>query len=468
MDHLNIQHFFDKQGFLQIGFNILNNLDFKTQLACRLVCKSWKNVLEDPRLNYKITTFWLEKCQSKGIFKHSMEQWKTFLTSAREEGLHTIIKFMLIRIFNSEPNLNYDFYTPLHIFASIGNLYMVQQLTAEKWANSTNSDFSSLYTPLHEAAANGQLHVVKYLATIFDLNQKDDDGITALLLAAKKGCVKTVKFLAEKSESPFVVDNFGFNVIHVAVMYGHIEIIELFVRNTEEFFIKESNESALEHNTTHSGQSKIITLMSKISHHTFQYDIGSTPIHEAKAKLRWHYNILEKKIKKKSIQLMFVENNNGLSPIHLAAACGKLDILKYFSKVSRSFGSFHVINKPSNIGWTSLHLAVANNRKEIVKFLIRSCNARNYTDNLGNSPIHLAAEKNRVAILKLLMEIDHNLDAQNSQGHTPLHLAALHGSIGIVKCLLSHTKKKHLKDDFGNTPKALALQNNHTEIAMLL
>ena len=31
-----------------------------------------------------------------------------------------------------------------------------------------------------------------------------------------------------------------------------------------------------------------------------------------------------------------------------------------------------------------------------------------------------------------------------------------------------HTKKKHLKDDFGNTPKALALQNNHTEIAMLL
>ena len=461
MDHLNIQHFFDKQGFLQIGFNILNNLDFKTQLACRLVCKSWKNVLEDPRLNYKITTFWLEKCQSKGIFKHSMEQWKTFLISAREEGLHTIIKFMLIRFFNSKLNLNYDFldfFTPLHFFASIGNLSMVQQLTEEIMKNSRNSDPS--YTPLHEAAANGQLHVVKYLVTIFDLNQKEENGVTALHLAARKGYIKTVKFLAEHSESPFIADKFGHNVIHVAAMYGQVEIIELFVRDTEGLFVKESNEFG-------TVQSKTVTLMSKITHQTYQFDIGSTPTHEAKAKLRWHRwhkNILENKIKKKSI--LFVEDNYGNSPIHLAAACGRLDVLKYFSTFTRPF---HAINKPAqDSGWTPLHFAVANDRKEIVKFLIRSCNARNYTDQHENTPIHLAAVKNRVDILKLLMEIDHNLDAQNSQGHTPLHLAAFHGSIDIVKFLLLNTKKKHLKDDFGNTPKALALQNSHTEIAMLL
>ena len=166
---------------------------------------------------------------------------------------------------------------------------------------------------------------------------------------------------------------------------------------------------------------------------------------------------------------MFVEDYTGMSPINLAAVRGRLEILKYFSKLTRSFGCFNVMNRPANNGWTPLHFAVANNNKEIVKFLIRSCNARNYTEHhFENTPIHLAAEKNNVPILKLLMEIDHNLDAQNSQGQTPLHLAASRGSIDIVKYLLLHTIKKHLKDNNGNTPKALALQNNHTEIAMLL
>ena len=38
--------FFKNPGFLHIGEKILKNLDFKTQVSCRLVQKSWKNVLD--------------------------------------------------------------------------------------------------------------------------------------------------------------------------------------------------------------------------------------------------------------------------------------------------------------------------------------------------------------------------------------------------------------------------------------
>ena len=41
-----MERFFKNPGFLHIGENILKNLDFKNQLSCRLVQKSWKSVLD--------------------------------------------------------------------------------------------------------------------------------------------------------------------------------------------------------------------------------------------------------------------------------------------------------------------------------------------------------------------------------------------------------------------------------------
>ena len=40
-------------GLIHIGQNILRNLDLGNQLKCRLVCQSWKALLEDCRLNQK-------------------------------------------------------------------------------------------------------------------------------------------------------------------------------------------------------------------------------------------------------------------------------------------------------------------------------------------------------------------------------------------------------------------------------
>ena len=41
-----MEWFFKNPGFLHIGEKILKNLDFKTQVTCRLVQKSWKSVLD--------------------------------------------------------------------------------------------------------------------------------------------------------------------------------------------------------------------------------------------------------------------------------------------------------------------------------------------------------------------------------------------------------------------------------------
>ena len=81
----------------------------------------------------------------------------------------------------------------------------------------------------------------------------------------------------------------------------------------------------------------------------------------------------------------------------------------------------------SNTFWTPLHFAIANQRIDVVKYLIRSCGARNDTTCFAfrNTPMHLAAKKNCEEILKVLKEVDHDLDAQNSIGQTPLHFTSM-------------------------------------------
>ena len=51
--------FINNPGLRHIGTTIFKNLDHKSLLACRLVSRSWKGMVDDPK-------FWLKKCDEIG------------------------------------------------------------------------------------------------------------------------------------------------------------------------------------------------------------------------------------------------------------------------------------------------------------------------------------------------------------------------------------------------------------------
>ena len=65
--------FFNNPGFFHIGQKIITAVDTKTQLQCRLVCKTWKDFLEDPLLNFENLKRMVRKRQLGMMY--SLESW---------------------------------------------------------------------------------------------------------------------------------------------------------------------------------------------------------------------------------------------------------------------------------------------------------------------------------------------------------------------------------------------------------
>lgn len=91
-----------------------------------------------------------------------------------------------------------------------------------------------------------------------------------------------------------------------------------------------------------------------------------------------------------------------------------------------------------NKGWTELHVAVAFDRTEEVKRILRSkggviLDAR---DKEGRTPLHLAANRGYLRCAGMLMGAGAKVDARSDDGRTPLFRAAANGDRLMVEVLI--------------------------------
>lgn len=129
-----------------------------------------------------------------------------------------------------------------------------------------------------------------------------------------------------------------------------------------------------------------------------------------------------------------------------------------------------VANKDED-GFTPLHLAAANGYQQIVEFLLSTKAEVNARDNAGSTPLHqaAAAEGHSGDVLELLLAHGAAVNAADRQGLTPLHYATLANNRDAVKVLLKHGANANAKDDKGgNTPLILAAAKGYKEVVELL
>ena len=85
IDHMPIDEPFDINslltypGYSLISQKILWNLDHKSHLTFRLVCRSWKNLVDRPY-------FWLTKCVQKGMAEDLKISWTDLLQKVEENS----------------------------------------------------------------------------------------------------------------------------------------------------------------------------------------------------------------------------------------------------------------------------------------------------------------------------------------------------------------------------------------------
>lgn len=123
----------------------------------------------------------------------------------------------------------------------------------------------------------------------------------------------------------------------------------------------------------------------------------------------------------------------------------------------------------NNNGQTPLHLAAQHKYGSIITALLKLDVDINVSDQKGQTPLHLAAAEGFLEGVQILCATRNvNLDARETRCYTPLHLACMMGHIVVVRALLTSGADTTIRDLENKTAAEIATQYGHAEIAKLL
>ena len=123
------------------------------------------------------------------------------------------------------------------------------------------------------------------------------------------------------------------------------------------------------------------------------------------------------------------------------------------------------INARNDNGSTPLHLAAEDGSLEVVRVLLEHGANVGVQDNEGRTPLYVAAAGyERVEVVRMLLEHGANVGAKDNRGRTPLHAAAAGNRGGVVRVLLEHGAVVAAEDNKGRTAFQLASAKETMEL----
>ncbi|KAH3758012.1 cytohesin 1 [Pelomyxa schiedti] len=340
--------------------------------------------------------------------------------------------------------------TSLHYACAAGCAQNALDLLA-KGANPSLKDSSS-WNSLHHAVIGGLPEVIKAISAVqVDLvEDKDQDGLTPLHVAAGKGNFMCLEALLQAKACPTTKDTSGALPLHKACLSGCIDCISMLL--------------------AYGGAQ---TLETKASN-------GMTPLHAASASD--NYNAVSFLIHKGAT--VTTVDNTGMTPLHIASAQGNPAVVKVLLVHGAS------ITAVNGDGITPLHAAAGNGNCALITLLCNIGADVNVQDLDGNTALNYAISNGFPSSVKCLLSKHADTRIVNKKGQTALHVSACVGaptSIGLVidslwlqyleekstsQAMISSEEfekmKLHQPDCESNSPLHSAIEQKNIDAARIL
>ncbi|WP_265027666.1 ankyrin repeat domain-containing protein [Wolbachia endosymbiont (group B) of Chorthippus parallelus] len=383
---------------------------------------------------------------------------------ATKNGYKNVAEFLLEHgVSASEPGKNNK--TPLHYAAEEGYFELVK-LLIEKRAD-TNARDSNGKTPLqlakekengeitelllneamfHSVGRNDIQRVKDYLKEGADVNYSSHNNWTPLHYAAYRNHIKLIKLLVEEGANVNAGSHY-IKPLHIAAQYGHKGVVEFLLNSGSNINASGWNSWTPLHYAADSGHSEVVKLLIEREADINVQDFhGKTPLQLA--------------TEKRHLEVVKTLSNAGLFD-----AISQKD----FRKVEHYFNIGADVNSRDDNDLTPLHKAAQCGDLEIVKFLLRKkayTNARNNKDYL--TPLHEAAKSGNLEVVKLLINFRSNIHDQTISGAKPLHIAAEYGHKDIVEFFLNRRLSVNDLDKNKWTPLHYAAKSGNLEVIKFL
>ena len=296
--------------------------------------------------------------------------------------------------------------------------------------------------------------------------------INTIQLAASQGLLQLLKKMLDKGAD--VNDNKGYKnltPLHLIIIYEHNEAADFLLdRGADPLIMSRDGDSAL-HSAVAQGNISVLKAIFKKrpaldSNPTNKG--GLTPLHMAamKGNLEIFLNLFAK-------SLDVSPSNSGWLPVHYAASSGSVAILQAIPSDQ--------LSTRTRYEETPLFIAAANGHCETVKYLISqgvdiNARAMNHgakrdapSEQIYNvTPIIVALNENHSKVCEILIQKGADMDGSGSHGATMVHEAARSGNLGLLNHLIQSGQGPFVKNDLGNTALHLAAQNGRANIVSVI
>ncbi|KTD42011.1 ankyrin repeat domain-containing protein [Legionella parisiensis] len=312
--------------------------------------------------------------------------------------------------------------------------------------------------------------------------------IESLKTAIKqKNLAQFKKLLSSLDEEDFLASDEGNTLVHLAVIYDQPDILEVLIKKGEELgcpvfqVTNDNGYTPLECCYLYSSSKTMLLLephsqlspicnqvlleqhskLEGLSSMSFRREriekvaLFASALGDVRA-----LEILLKKARDKE-SLLRHKTKDGWSGVHFAVYNNQLEALKFFPEE-------FIAEVTDNQGNTPLMLAAARGNLKIIEYLIEKGCDLHRKNNIGENAAFFAAENGQLDTLEFLDKLGADLIAVNDKGENALTLAARNGHLACVSYLLEHGVPIDLKNNQGKTAFQLALEATQLEIAALL
>ena len=320
----------ENPGLCHIGKKIFLSLDFLIQVKCRQVCRMWNQMIEDlfskmiPKISWTQLNFLLNQFLDRIAIPHFYTlRWKNFLNISYYQSLNTDDNNRLLKLYMR------------HFLSNQGNNFRGKYF---------------IISPLQTFVFLGNTQMVKFIVQN-EVEKIDNFGWTILHEAVVQGHAEIVKYLCQKSFFNFPQrltyrrNNIKFyglcardyrcnTPLHLALKYGYFQMVEFITENVDEECI-----------LGHDRHGKNVIHTSAMNGYVDNLSMFCTIIEKEK-------NI-------------FLKDFEGNTPLHLAAEFGHLDCIKFLMSFKLGWSLIKVRNKAF---LNPIDLAKENGHSEIVDY----------------------------------------------------------------------------------------------------